>query len=622
MEHLGVEPYIKARLGRELFRHVGNSYLTRGEYENAREFYLRALQATVEADQIEHISLISAVINLARASIATGRLEQAQSWLEIVSDDQKLSMKVPVALKGELLIARAESLFAAGEKENGESLLKLADEEFRRHKVYPDLGSTAHLLGKYSAERGENAEAEAFLQRSLKVQMRALPEDHPSIISTRRELVDVLKKLGKTNAAAEMSVDAEMHADGEKHADDEKQQLATSAAIDVRERDQLAASRKIRVRARNRQTWILSGMMVYGLWQLISSGIRAADPFGWAMCATWIALAAVLLYFRQRWLRQQASLKEASTQQKSVVSTVSFKRNTRPDNMGLALLAVLGEPFNRECIVQKDFDLVATNLSYYARPHQLNVFMAGESPVSIEVPDGIVQLAPDKSIKEVHDEQSAVTSRTLLIFCTIFVSFFGLVIWACTAIDREKLPEGLTAFEYYRFGAHEIESDWSGKPLFYHLEKAKSSLKRAIELDKNGIIGKLASSCENAELPRTIPKRDVMSLYEDGVGGRLSDDEAIQRLRTCIRLAPDFDWAYCSLAENMIAQNKLQEAESLLTSAAKINPNSNIYLLTRAKLCRKTGNPKEAITLIKKAVENDPLLLSTHRALIEATLGI
>jgi tetratricopeptide (TPR) repeat protein len=69
-------------------------------------------------------------------------------------------------------------------------------------------------------------------------------------------------------------------------------------------------------------------------------------------------------------------------------------------------------------------------------------------------------------------------------------------------------------------------------------------------------------------------------------------------------------------------QNKLQEAESLLKSAANINPGSNLYLLTQAKLCRKNGNVKEAIKLIKKAVDNDPFLLSTYKELIGTTLGI
>ncbi len=618
-EHVGVEPYIKARLGRELFNHVGNCYFALGECKKARESYLRALHETLSADQIDHVSLIVAIINTARASTAAGYNEQAQNWLEILRDDNNLSMKVPAAMKGELLLARAESMLASDneEKQNeGLSLLELADEEFRKRNVYPDMGSAAHQLGKLSAEREENAKAEAYFRRALKVKLRALPESHPSVGETRQELVNLLRSLGKTkDAGVEMSMFTEAPAD------DEQESLAEFDS-NVRDRDPLAVGKKIREHAVQRQCWILGGMALYFSWQLITSGIRAADPSCWVLLALWIAFSGLLIGLRLNAKKQEASLKQKASQQKSIVSTVTFKRNTRPDNMGLAFIAVLGEPINRECIVQKDFYLVETNLAYYARPQKLSVYMDGESPVSIELPDGMVKLAPDKSLKEMYTQQSNSTARALLLGGVVAMFALGLGIWSCTLIDHEKTPTGLTAFEYYRYGAHEIQNDWSGKPRFNDLEKVKKCLDRAIELDKSGIIGKLASRCENAEMPRAIPNREILERYEDGVSGSLTDAEKEQRLRSCIKVVPDFDWAYCSLAEHLINQNKLQEAEKLLELASKINPNSNMYLLTRAQLCRKTGNVKQAIVLIKKAIDNDPFLLSTHQALISTTLGL
>lgn len=613
-EHLGVEGYIKHRLGREMLRHIGNCYFSLGEFEKASQYFLHSLQATVNADQIDHTSHFIAIINLVRAEVACGRVEAAQEWLELLSSEKQLATKVPAALQGELMLARAEALLAAGDSEQGESLLNSAEEKFRKQNIHPDTGSAAHQLGKLYASREQNAEAETYLRRALKVKTNALPEGHQSIVETSKDLLVVLKRTGKVDHNVQLLASAENTEEG--HNVEEQGQT------NIADEKPPAIGKKIRAAGVRRQILILGGMSVYTWWTAITAGIRAAEPFAWVMVAFTMIMVSLLAWLHFRDKKRQDKVQQQSTKQNRIITTVAFKRSSKPDNLGLAIVAELGEPFNKQIVVKRDFTLVTSNLTYYARPHQYAVFTENEEPVSIQIPEGFIELAADQSVQDVHKQQDKVLPKTLAIIVLGFVCFFGFMMWSIRHIDPHKLPEGLTAFEYYRAGAHQLEFDWSGRPRFYNLQRVKNLLDRAIELDKNGPIGKQAARCENTELPKTIPDRQVMELYEDGIGEHVSDLDAEKDLRSVIEKQPEFDWAYCSLANLLIKQGKGVEAKMLLETANKLRPNSNMYLLTSAKLSAKLGDYTEAKALIKKAIENDPFLLSTYRELIGVTIGI
>ncbi len=202
----------------------------------------------------------------------------------------------------------------------------------------------------------------------------------------------------------------------------------------------------------------------------------------------------------------------------------------------------------------------------------------------------------------------------MIIFGTVITAALLPIIVLIGTLSHDKtLPSGLTAFEYYRFGASELARNWSGgRPYFSNLARAKESLEKAIEIDRDGYIAKLAKQCEISELPSQIPTVGQKELYEEALSGHITDAESESLLRKCIETNPEFEWPYCSLADLLIDRKEFGEAETLLKKAAQMNSKSLKVLETEARLENAKGNIKRALELSSEAINQDPFLTSSY----------
>lgn len=185
---------------------------------------------------------------------------------------------------------------------------------------------------------------------------------------------------------------------------------------------------------------------------------------------------------------------------------------------------------------------------------------------------------------------------------------------------QKGAPPGLTAYEYYRYGACNLASDWRYHS-FYDLDEVKQAFEKATQLDPAGYIGQLAHRCEISELPHMIPNQAVLDRYKEVVAGRCTDHTAKQNLEYCISQCPQFDWAYSDLAELNIRQADLNGAKKLLDEAAAINSSSINYLLVRAQLQSAQGNRSAALETLHHVLNIDPFYIQVYQRLLPLLLA-
>lgn len=219
------------------------------------------------------------------------------------------------------------------------------------------------------------------------------------------------------------------------------------------------------------------------------------------------------------------------------------------------LIADMREPLCCQRIVACDYASIGDRLSIYGQYQVLNAILDKDGiPIGFDLPEGMVHLTP---VMETVD--AAARKSKLLGYKIVAGSMLGFMVWLMVAFaagamsDRwhNRLPEGLTSFEYYRLGASCIARDYSGQFSwsFDNLCYVGKALDKATSLDPNGVIGRLALNCKKSELPFKTPSQFVLFSYQQAISGKVAEREAVWRLQQCIKTAPDFEWPYASLAE-------------------------------------------------------------------------
>lgn len=107
------------------------------------------------------------------------------------------------------------------------------------------------------------------------------------------------------------------------------------------------------------------------------------------------------------------------------------------------------------------------------------------------------------------------------------------------------------------------------------IELCRTTLNKAIEKDKSGKVGPIARAFMIRQLPKQsvaleAEQRNIIGFNQAANGDLVA---AKTTFRNLIHDFPDFEWPYANLALICIKENRIDEAEQLLTKALTINPN-------------------------------------------------
>lgn len=578
---------IKNQIGREVYNDVGRALLMLGEPEKAHVLFSRALAFQPNDRPADSVSITASILGIAEAAGALGWTTEADEWLTLLKDKEAI---VPAWLRPKFQLLRAEQALRESNSELAfDLLIKLKSAKIN------DLGRTLATLGSIYDERGNYAEAERCMRECLIIRSRWLPPGHPSIRSIRDQLATFLRKIGKGTEALLVSYEGGVE---------------SSATEET-------GQRSVRTKS---LAWLFALPICYQVWQIIAHGLRAADRLDWIMLLSWIFFPLLFLWFAKRSQREQQRLKKQFEGCERKACQVAFKQAGTIQEL---LLVELGGPYSCDRFVKHGAEFARVNMAQLGLAQEQKVVIKDARPVAIELDYGIMELETEDIDLTVSGLQKRESKRTTTVMAWTLggaTAFIALLL-TCV-VNSDTVPNGLTAFEYYRLGAHKIERSWSQPIYFYHLDEAERALSEAVRLDPNGAIGFLSLKMKTAELPKEIPAEQVLEEYAKILRGHYDDSGAIQQLRTCIKKSPTFQWPYCTLAEALIEQDNLTEAQNILEKAESLNSNSIQYLFARAKLQKAQGDRVSAANTMKTAIEQDPFRTNSYQTFLTTELGL
>ena len=176
----------------------------------------------------------------------------------------------------------------------------------------------------------------------------------------------------------------------------------------------------------------------------------------------------------------------------------------------------------------------------------------------------------------------------------------GKTIEHSAGVPPREIPQGLLAKEYLDLGIHYKNIGWT--------EQSRDALERAIELDRDGTIGKEAYRFRTTRLPRhPVPHAAVLqniSGYNLMQANRIEEAKVV--FEALIKDYPAFEWPYSNLGRLYINSGDSHKARELLWHALEINPNyANAWCnLTIVKIV--DSDFEDAENCFEKAKSLDP----------------
>jgi tetratricopeptide (TPR) repeat protein len=607
-ERLASSRDIHDRTGRELYNHLGQAYLNAGQYDKSRTCFLRSLGLQQQVHKLDQDALVGSIVGIAATHLRSNQLEEALRWLNMLESYRTKSGCVSHHFQNELILLHAEAEMRAGDLQASSHRLIEAQSRLCKNPSNDVAYRCLDLFGAIALRQDHLPEAEKYMRRSLALKRGLLPESHPLIIQGKQDLAKVLHSEGNSGEA--LRLQAQAQSDSTEFEHERAKEASTYAATETCIRDPQRQKKQVSSRQRL-MAFVFVVLILHSAYSLVDGGLRAVDPFLWSSSSALMLLAAVLGYVLLSAKLSLRTLRKLVANAEEVTTDVAFNRLIKNEGLMTEVLQCqLGDPFNSEHGVRLGNWFVLSNLATYGQRAPQTVLAKNGKPFAVRLAnDEIVEL----SSTDVHQEYVRQIKRALAFTALLLAVILGPIAYGISSYqEHEQLPSGLTAFEYYRCGAHRIATDWREPARFYDIDTVKQALDKAIALDANGPIGRYAKQCEIGELPINNPTRDDLIPYEEAINGHQDDATSEAALRQCIKQMPKFEWPYCSLAERLIDQKKLPEAEDLLNRASAINPNSIKVLVTQAKLEQAKGNQAKAQVLIKKAIDQDPFLSNLY----------
>ncbi|MBS1952648.1 MAG: hypothetical protein JST89_00535 [Cyanobacteria bacterium SZAS-4] len=163
-------------------------------------------------------------------------------------------------------------------------------------------------------------------------------------------------------------------------------------------------------------------------------------------------------------------------------------------------------------------------------------------------------------------------------------------------LPPRNVPKGLSAEEYFELGKKYRTCGWT--------ELAREALKRAIDMDKEGITGTSALQYLRTTVPRYPVPLMAEQLNIQGFNLMESDPRAAKKIFLgLIEKYPEFEWPYSNVGHIYLRSGDLTPAEEHFADAIKINPHyANAWIgLGRINTLRSKFN--EAKACMNKAAE-------------------
>ncbi len=574
---------------------VGAALESCGELERSLECYRRALQARVDEGTIEKETLGLLASRIALLTYRLGDADNAAHWIELA-----LATTGNAARQTEIEVLTNAAYFRLYQErlDDSETIATSAQSLAATLKIDPDPGRIQHLFGLLHAKREQFQTAKEQLRVALNSRKRFLPESHPLIEETLVELETSARAAGDEITSREARI-----------------QLS-SVEISRQSETSQEPLQPLQVRKTNRKRVVYSLLILWGVWttwSVVWSGFRLASGYDWIYFYGFLTGAFILLVISLRKTHRRKILEKQLSTQPSISTRVSFLQVSDPEWSVEVVIARLAEPFNRDIIVEDGEEFIQGNLVFYSKEQDCQVILEDEIPSYVTLPDGILKLSRKvETAREVLTRRTGKSQASLVVLPALMII---PIIAVCWVSDIKEIPRGLSAFEYYRYAASELDSDWKYRN-FSDVDKIKQGFDKAYQVDPNGTIGQLAHRCAQSELPHMVPDQDVWEQFQEAINGRLTAAKAINNMEFCISKAPQFDWAYSELADLLISDKQLDRASKVLEQAAALNPTSMNYLLALAHYQVARGDHPAAVATMKKALEIDPLNTEVYKRLI------
>jgi hypothetical protein len=174
----------------------------------------------------------------------------------------------------------------------------------------------------------------------------------------------------------------------------------------------------------------------------------------------------------------------------------------------------------------------------------------------------------------------------------------------------ERLPENLTAKQYFKMG---VEEKFSGKA-----NRSRLLLTLAAERGDDRIKKQVAQELKT-ELPKNFVPFEAQKLNNESHNLLIAAayKSLVVQAKECIAKYPTFEWPYMSLAYFYLLDEKADKAEELMQNLTAINPDFTDAWILRSIIKDKEGDNAEAKRLMSRAIELNPEARDKRRDIMD-----
>ncbi len=581
---------------------LAHAFYKCGQYRDALEQAENALQSRYSAKKESRETIADLATLMSNCYRKLNKQEAAKAWTEVALSATEERIQLGL-FRIHALIALVKTQMDLG----GECRELLSQAKSLSQRLgYDDNGAIEQLLGQLCIKENNFKDAEIHFLNAAMVRTAHFGDNHPLSRQSQASYISAA-----TVNESEAQASATYH-------------KLLSTYLDTQEGSKSAPKQRKPLSQRTRLLLFSLPLLIWSCWSLICQGFRAGGFFDYSLLGGVTIILALLLV---AWAVNYCRIARYTRRFKSYAretAAVKFKVYSEKDeSFGTSSLYVasIGAPFNCDMVVEQEFGQLQRNLFKLLNETNCSVVHKGGKPTAVETELGVIVLrADDLPVKAVINKRNDYYSRVLAcvgIFFMCSLAAFPLLFTNLKLFDT-SLPNNLTTYEYYRWGACRLDKAYSLRS-FRDLPVIKQSFEKAAA--EKGKVGELASTCLKNELPSCIPDQDFLEKYSLALSADTTDKENAAKLEKLIQIRPDFDWAYLSLASINLNHKELGEADSLVTKAEKLSPESIPVALSRAEVESAKGNKTEALKIVQRCLQKDPFYPKAQLQLLLTALG-
>ncbi|CAH3127826.1 unnamed protein product, partial [Porites lobata] len=188
-----------------IYRKIGNVHWRLSDYQQAKEYYERALSIQLNTLGPDHIEVATTYHNMVPLHCNLGNKQQAKKYCERV-----LSIKLNKLGPDHVDVASTCHSMGnvhsyLGDNQQAKKYYELAL-SIQLNKLGPDhvhVASTYHSMGYVHGNLGDNQQAKKYYERALSIKLNKLGPDHVDVASTCHNMGNLYRNLGDNQQAKE-----------------------------------------------------------------------------------------------------------------------------------------------------------------------------------------------------------------------------------------------------------------------------------------------------------------------------------------------------------------------------------------------------------------------------------